>query len=568
MKHIIILFVSHFVFENDCISLGTMVSTTTILLTLPKDIQDQTEFLEQIHQLTPHECEGMLRMGLYGIHLFKQGFCTTDMEVSWKETYEREMTKQQQERMLYEQWIQTHQETWFEQRLQPYVDTMERQTKEYQCLQQQMEDIKQQSKYHQEQWNLCKEQVVRYEEKEHAWIQMKELQVEKLVKEAMKQKQDELERWKEMKDHEVASLQKQLIDCEFRTYQQDKEQMIKLQENLQNTKEMLLQARTEIEEWKRKELVHTMEEQQKQYQELHQLLLTTTKTSSVGLGQIGEKYLFELVQSTFQHMEEFDIEDKTKIPHSGDFHVRFKDFSILVDAKNFAAGKVSKGDLEKFHRDMEYHPSIKIGWLVSLQGYIPNTQKQPFVFQVVNGQLLVYINHLQHQTYPKEVLEHIFYSSSFLYHHVLHAESTMDIVHKYKRYEKRIKEHVEKMQKLSKRTLSSIQQVQEHALEMETHIMSLLQDDLLHIRDEHTSMVETWWKEHVQQDPHATIKSNVLYDAFKLYSPETSMTNDMFKMILKAWLPKEHVQIPSKQKYQYTIVGYRLIEKPRNEISC
>ena len=116
-----------------------------------------------------------------------------------------------------------------------------------------------------------------------------------------------------------------------------------LQDELLRTSEELSRIRLTNETSKVEALNSAMEMHKKEFEEIKETL-KNSKHSSSGLGKIGETYFHDLAEEIFGTYDGFEIHDKTKIAHSGDFHLQFKDFTILVDTKNFIKGRISTTD--------------------------------------------------------------------------------------------------------------------------------------------------------------------------------------------------------------------------------
>ena len=339
--------------------------------------------------------------------------------------------------------------------------------------------------------------------------------------------------------------------------QQENAKINILQEELRQTKEMLYQLHLANEESKVEVLQHTMEMHQKEFQEIKETLMTT-KHSSSGLGKIGENYFNDLAEATFGTYDRFEVLDKTKVAHCGDFHLTFHDFHILVDVKNFIKGRISTTDVSKFKFDMTRNQNIRIGWLISLQGTISNYGKRPYTFEVLDGRLLVFINDLQNVPDPVKMLQDVWHMCCFIYHQMLNTESSADVLSSYKRYEKRIKESMERLQKMSKKTIATMNQLREDVLETERFVKELINDDVALVRNEHNITVEQWWNPNIVVCEGAKVKSNCLYDHFQQQTQSVSITNDMFKVMLKALVQNDQIQCGKQAKSQYTIVGFAL----------
>ena len=265
-----------------------------------------------------------------------------------------------------------------------------------------------------------------------------------------------------------------------------------------------------------------------------------------------------MAEETFGSYDGFEILDKPKTAHSGDFHLQFKDFTILVDTKNFIKGRISTTDVNKFKFDMTRNGSVQVGWLISLQGCISNYGKRPYTFEVEDGRLLVYINDLQNVSDPVKMLQDIWYITCFLYNQLLNIESNTDVLSSYKRYEKRMKDSLEKLQKMSKKTIATMNQLREDVLETERFVKELINDDVALVRNEHNITVEQWWNSNIVVCEGAKVKSNCLYDHFQQQTQSVSITNDMFKVMLKALVQDDQIRCCKQNKSQYTILGYAL----------
>ena len=339
--------------------------------------------------------------------------------------------------------------------------------------------------------------------------------------------------------------------------QSENTKMAKLQEELLKTMEALSQVRLMYEESKVEALNVALDMHKKEFEEIKDTLLST-KHSSSGLGKLGESYFHDLAEEAFATFDGFDIIDKTKVAHSGDFHLMFQDFTILVDTKNFIKGRISTTDVNKFRFDMTRNQSVRIGWLISLHGSISNYGKRPYIFEIEDGRLLVFINDLKNAQDPVKMLHDIWYVSCFLYHQMLNTESKADEVNNYKRYEKRVKDGMDKLHKISKKTIASMTQLKEDVLETEKYIREMMNDDIGNVRSEHLTTVEEWWTEHAVVCDNTKIKSNSLFEHFQEKTKATLITGDMFKTLMKTLLREDEIQYGKLQKSQYTILGYSL----------
>ena len=63
----------------------------------------------------------------------------------------------------------------------------------------------------------------------------------------------------------------------------------------------------------------------------------------------GEMFFLNIALKTFCDCSNFEIIDKSKSPHSGDFWLKFDKFTIMVDSKNYIDTPVPIRDRVKNH---------------------------------------------------------------------------------------------------------------------------------------------------------------------------------------------------------------------------
>lgn len=382
-----------------------------------------------------------------------------------------------------------------------------------------------------------------------------EIVIRNRVNELLEEKRTQYNNYIEELKKSVDEYKTKCKDIELKYMQTDNIKLHTLQEELTHTKEKLNKSILDNEMSKVKALLETVELQQAQINEI-----MNKKQSSAFLGQEGEGYFRELIEDTFSDYDSFELINTTKIAHSGDFHLKFHDFTILTDTKNFYKGKVSSTDINKFHRDMSHNTGVKIGWLVCLQGYVGSYGKKPFVFEIREGKLLVYINNLKNVEAPKQLLEEVFYSCQFIYNTLIDVESTNQVLEKYKRYEKRVNDLAVRLIKQNKQINATINQLRNDLSENERLVNDIIHNDILNMRNDHTTTVDEWFQNVTETCEGSRIKSNTLYDLFIKMTDVTDISNDMFKQILKSVVPSEQLQLPKVEKSQYVIVGYKLKE--------
>jgi len=163
---------------------------------------------------------------------------------------------------------------------------------------------------------------------------------------------------------------------------------------------------------------------------------------------------------------------------------------------------------------------------------------------------------LRHVDQPGKMLEELHYVSSFIYEQLMTLENDSQALANYKRYEKKVKECVERSTKLCKKALASAKQTVDDLTETLKATQDIMNEHVLDVRHEHASTLEQWWAEALQPVENGKLKSNVLYDRFVQDKGPTSITMDMFKCMLRTLLPPDKLQLPKTEKSQYTVVGF------------
>ena len=114
--------------------------------------------------------------------------------------------------------------------------------------------------------------------------------------------------------------------------------------------------------------------------------ILTTKHSTIK-GQVGENITYHELNRMFPTAE---IEDTHKQTGREDFIMKEKDFSMLIETKNYAKN-VTKPEIDKFYRDMEANNDIQCGLFLSLKSGICN--RDDLQLEVINGKPIIFIHH-------------------------------------------------------------------------------------------------------------------------------------------------------------------------------
>ena len=144
------------------------------------------------------------------------------------------------------------------------------------------------------------------------------------------------------------------------------------------SKEQLWEAKTERI---RKEYEEKLEKER----ERTAACILTTKHSTIK-GQAGEEFTQHELNRRFPTAE---IEDTHKQPGRGDFIMKEKDFTMLIETKNYKKN-VTKPEIEKFYRDMTINHDIQCGLFLSLKSGICN--RDDLHLEVIDGKPIIFVH--------------------------------------------------------------------------------------------------------------------------------------------------------------------------------
>ena len=299
----------------------------------------------------------------------------------------------------------------------------------------------------------------------------------------------------------------------------------------------------------------------KTIEELNNKMNELKKVNPKIIGNEGEKVLEELFLRTFVDFEEFELVNTASKAHTGDFHLKFRHFNILVDCKKYTGG-VDNISRDKLKSDLKKNSHIaKIAWMVSLDSNNHKYNKANFMFSIDDGLCICYINSLLLQGDPSEMLKTIWYASKVLYDSVLNIDKSditeLDLLRK---NESRVKEQITNMLKTSKNSFWLLTQLKDNLEVREKELHEIMDNSILSIQEIYNNMVLNWWKINMEKKPNNKVKSNAIYDRFKKDNPniEIRIDGEVFKMILLNIVEKENVIKPKTNCSQLQIINYSI----------
>ena len=105
-------------------------------------------------------------------------------------------------------------------------------------------------------------------------------------------------------------------------------------------------------------------------------------------GATGEMDMLTLIQ---KHTSWRNIEDTSKLPHSGDMRCNINSVSTMIEVKNYSRDVPTK-EIVKFLRDMEENPNIPYGIFVSLYTEITGKRGTINIEWTNQGQFCVFVS--------------------------------------------------------------------------------------------------------------------------------------------------------------------------------
>lgn len=340
------------------------------------------------------------------------------------------------------------------------------------------------------------------------------------------------------------------------------EQCRVLQDELMKTRTIYNDFVMKIENEKHEKLCCTVEKNETMLQESMKMIEELKKqknTSNLLKGTDGENYLYNLFVDIFGDFEDFDIKKTASTPHSADMLVTFKQFSILVDSKNYSNG-VDKKEIVKLEKDISNNKHIKVAWLVSLNTPINGFSKYPVMFDIKNNVCYCYINSLCKHENPRQFMRTIWYSCHFLFEKILNMPCGEELLEKYVKNEERIRLLVDKMMKKSKERYATLKQLTENFDETDKDLREILSGEIMSVHEIHIITLKAWWNENIVTVENGSMKSKKIFDAFIRHenNKDCGINFDSFKHIVKEIVNAADIVAGKTGKSDYTILGVGL----------
>ena len=317
-----------------------------------------------------------------------------------------------------------------------------------------------------------------------------------------------------------------------------------------------------------RQILNEKEKQNENYKEMFERTMQkvdglTQKRDVASIGKIGEGKFLELALSTFRDFEGFQIKDVCTIGGLGDFHLQFKEMTILVDSKLYS-NKVNSTSREKIKRDLVNNEHIQFAWLVSMDTFVDRFDKAPFMFEwVTSDKCVCYINCLQKQAEPREMLRSVFYCCKAI--HKMMANENMEKceVGILKEREMKMKDILSKLVKNNRERDTILNQMKGNFERADELVREMLNEETNDIAMNYYRVVIDWWNRSLEKsDSLEKIKSTVVWNQFKRDMGDElgEIDCNSFKEVLSSFLGDE-VAKPKAKGGALEISGFQWRER-------
>ncbi len=296
------------------------------------------------------------------------------------------------------------------------------------------------------------------------------------------------------------------------------------------------------------------------------LLVQQQSTKSTShKGSEGEKQ-FEDYANTFIDFKGFEIIDKHTQGGEGDFHMRFEEFDVLVDAKNYKK-KVPIEQREKIKKDLQKNEHLHFGWLVSLNTSIDKYDKSPVMYEWINTkQCLVYINNLTSFEDPKKILRIVWFTCKELYKLIEDVDQDEDEITELKEKNFKLIDKVKNIRKTIREINTSMNATRNLIQVMDDELRGILEAETNEIVTSNISLFDDWWNENIEvSNEEVIVASTDLWTKFKqenkLIINEMNITGDKFKQYIKSKVPLSCIILRNKNvNSAFDIKGIKMRE--------
>ena len=290
----------------------------------------------------------------------------------------------------------------------------------------------------------------------------------------------------------------------------------------------------------------------------------TQKRDVASIGKIGEGQFKSLAANVFRDFDGFQLKEVCSIGGLGDFHLHFKEMTVLVDSKLYT-NKVNSTSRDKIRRDLLNNDHIAFAWLVSMDTFIDRFDKAPFMFEWVNPQKCIcYINNLRGQEEPGELLRAVWYCCKALQQMMTTGASEKGELSVLKEREMKMRDILEKLVKSNRERDTLLTQFRQNFDKSDEYIREMLNAETDVVVNQYYRVVVDWWNKNLEETNLSSqiqipIKSTLLWTQFKrdLGDQIGDIDTTMFKDILCGVLGEDKVVKPKTKGGALDIKGMK-----------
>jgi len=394
---------------------------------------------------------------------------------------------------------------------------------------------------------------------------------ERIHREAAQKASYELDRMREMlseKDRQV-NMHRELME----TYGKEREEMrVRLlnleMENAKHreleddkiNREALKKVARELD--RMREMLSEKDKQVNAHRDLFEMSIKkldtmTQKRDVASIGKVGEGQFRKLAINTFRDFDGFQLREVCSIGGLGDFHLEFKEMSILVDSKLYT-NKVNSTSRDKIKRDLLNNEHMNFAWLVSMDTYVDRFDKAPFMFEWLNPEkCVVYINCLNRQEEPSEVLRSVWYCCRAIRQMMESGGAEKGELSLLKEKEMKMCDILSKMSKNNRERDTLMGQLRRNFDKADEYMREILNDETAAVVNDYYRVVVEWWNHNLEEFPGGSMKSTAIWTQFKRDVKGVDMDANAFKDVLCGFLGSERVNKPKVKGGALDILGYK-----------
>jgi uncharacterized protein len=331
--------------------------------------------------------------------------------------------------------------------------------------------------------------------------------------------------------------------CQLKTYELENKDAIN--EAIKNEKEkyeLLIDAK--------EKRIDKLEEINDQIKES---LIKLTHQSTASKAIAGENGFRIHADETFMDFKGYDLIDKHTQSGAGDFHMRFEEFDVLVDAKLYdCKTKVPITQREKIREDLIKNEHLTFAWLVSLNTTIDKFDKAPVMYDWINTkQCIVYINNLSQNEDPRKLLRIVWYTCKELYKLVEKGSDEDNELTNLKDKQIRFMTKVKNIRKTMREINTTLNTTRNLLQVVDDQLKEILEEETEQIVASNYSVFDSWWDLHIElTNEDVRLVSTDLWINFKQANKslfnELEITTDKFKQYIKTKVSMSNIILKNK----------------------